>query len=82
MAIVYYHGFIDIVQMIAMILRFLSFFLNAFITWHIYMHRLTKYLHQLYDTPKELKEIALKEEKVLERKRQGLKAMREGVSFR
>lgn len=63
MSIVYYVGFIDVGQGITWALRSVSFVLNAFVTWQVYLHRICKLLHRVvYRVDADLPAIAKKQE--------------------
>jgi hypothetical protein len=44
--IVYYYGWVSAVQGISFVIRLISGFLGAVVTWFIYMWRLSKLLHE------------------------------------
>lgn len=44
MSIIFYVGFIDVGQGITFVLRSLSFLVNSYVTWNVYLHRLSKFL--------------------------------------
>lgn len=81
-SIVYFHGFLSVVQVTALILRSISFFLNSFVAWHIYLHRITKYLHRLYGKSSgELRAQALRDATRAQRARDGINGNTSGFSF-
>lgn len=46
MTIVFFYGWIAVVQSTAWTLRTMSFMANTVVAWHIYLHRMTKFIHQ------------------------------------
>jgi hypothetical protein len=63
-SIFYFLGWQTEVQSITFMLRTISFLFNSIITWHIYMHRIVKFLHmRLWASRIDTREIALRKAK-------------------
>ena len=77
----YFFGFQDVVQSIALILRSLSFLFNALISWHVYLHRMSKLLQQVFGRKsKDLQVIAEREAILRQRRAEGKKIGDGGLS--
>jgi hypothetical protein len=74
-AIVFQQGFWNEIQGITLLLRTISFIANSVVAWHIYMHRMAKFLHTVVwagriDTREiAMKKMQLNKEKELRRMR-------------
>ena len=81
-SIYYWYGFQSVVQTITLLLRTLSFLLNATISWHIYMHRISKTLQQVFGKKtNDLRVIADREAVLRQREMEGKKPMGGGGGY-
>ena len=86
MSIVYFYGWMVPVQTITWVLRSFSFLFQTVIVWHIYLHRMSKLLHQwLWSKRTDLAEIAarqIKDAELVKRKAATKKARQEREAAR
>jgi hypothetical protein len=73
-SIVYFHGMFSVVQVTTIILRGISFFFGSVLVWQIYLHAITKYLHERYHTREEQRQVALREETEAAKRGLGIKS--------
>lgn len=73
LSMIYYYQYQSVVQTTTMILRSISFFVGATLSWHMYVHRMTKFLHARYETPEEQERLAKQQQEEALRVAKGLK---------
>jgi hypothetical protein len=65
-SIFYFLGWQSEVQSITFVLRSISFLGNSIVAWHIYMHRIVKFLHtRMWANRVDVRDIAMKKAKVI-----------------
>ncbi|CUG89325.1 transmembrane protein, putative [Bodo saltans] len=74
LAIMYYYEFQSVVQTATMILRSISFFVGATLSWLMYVHRLSKFLHSRYESAEEQEKVAKQQQEESMRAAKGLKS--------
>jgi hypothetical protein len=74
LAIMYYYDFQSVVQTATMILRSISFFVGATLSWLMYVHRLSKFLNSRYESAEEQEMVAKQQQQEAFRAAKGLKS--------
>jgi hypothetical protein len=73
LAIIYYYDYQSVVQTTTMILRSISFFVGATLSWQMYVHRMSKFLYMRYENPEEQERLREQQQTEALRVAKGLK---------